>query len=110
MRINTALSFGYYSLTFKMDEDLFFSTLAVAPRRCFENAALSGGKVWGFNIQLYSLKSERNWGVGDFTDLSELVKIAARSGANVIGLNPLNVLNHTYPEDASPYSSLSRLL
>lgn len=109
MRINTALSFGYYSLTFKMDEDLFFSTLAVAPRRCFENAALSGGKVWGFNIQLYSLKSERNWGVGDFTDLSELVKIAARSGANVIGLNPLNVLNHTYPEDASPYSSLSRL-
>ena len=30
MRINTALSFGYYSLTFKMDEDLFFSTLAVA--------------------------------------------------------------------------------
>ena len=109
LRINTALSFGYYSLTFKMDEDLFFSTLAVAPRRCFENAALSGGKVWGFNIQLYSLKSERNWGVGDFTDLSELVKIAARSGANVIGLNPLNVLNHTYPEDASPYSSLSRL-
>ena len=109
VRINTALSFGYYNLTFKMDEEVFYSTLAVAPRRCYENAALASGKIWGFNIQLYSLKSERNWGIGDFTDLSELVKIAARSGANIIGLNPLNVLNHTYPEDASPYSSLSRL-
>ena len=34
--------------------------------------------------------------------------LCADCGANVIGLNPLNVLNHNYPEDASPYSSISR--
>ena len=102
IRINTTLSFGYYNLSFKVDEDIYYATLAVAPRRCYENAALASGKIWGLNIQLYSLKSEHNWGIGDFTDLAELVKIAARNGANIIGLNPLNVLNHTYPEDASP--------
>lgn len=66
-------------------------------------------KLWGFSIQLYSVKSDRNWGVGDFTDLCSLVKICARSGAQVIGLNPLNVLMHNFPENASPYSSISRL-
>lgn len=109
VQILSPLSFGYYDLTFKVNETVYFSTLAVAPRRCYENEALENGKIWGMNIQLYSLRSEHNWGVGDFTDLSELVKVAARSGAQVIGLNPLNVLNHTYPESASPYSSLNRL-
>lgn len=109
VRITTPLSFGYYELTFKINDDIHLAALAVAPRRCYENAVVCDNKIWGFNIQLYSLKSEHNWGVGDFSDLVSLVKIAARSGANIIGLNPLNVLNHTYPEDASPYSSMSRL-
>lgn len=109
IKIHGRYDIGYYDLTFKAGDELYFTTLAVAPERCYENEALQGGKVWGFNIQLYSLKSERNWGVGDFTDLAELAKIGAKSGANVIGLNPLNVLNHTYPENASPYSSLNRL-
>ena len=47
--------------------------------------------------------------VGDFTDLMEFVKICKRQGADVVGLNPLNVLNNDYPEEASPYASISRL-
>lgn len=109
IKIHHLFEVGYYDLTFKAGEDLYFTTLAVAPKKCYENEALQNGKVWGFNVQLYSLKSERNWGIGDYTDLADLAKIGAKSGADVIGLNPLNVLNHTYPEDASPYSSLNRL-
>lgn len=109
VKISSPFPIGYYDLTFKVGDDLYFSTMAVSPKKCFENEALKGGKVWGFSVQLYSLNSKRNWGVGDFTDLADLAKIGAHNGASVIGLNPLNVLNHTYPENASPYSSLNRL-
>ena len=103
------LPVGYYNLTFKVGDKSYKSTLAVAPRCCYENQALKDGKIWGYALQLYSLRSERNWGVGDFTDLADFIKICANSGADIIGLNPLNVLVHTYPEEASPYCSISRL-
>lgn len=107
--ITSELPVGYYNLTFTVGDKNYKSTLAVAPRCCFENPALAEGKIWGYALQLYSLRSERNWGVGDFTDLSNFIQICARSGADVIGLNPLNVLVHSYPEEASPYCSISRL-
>lgn len=107
--ISSELPVGYYNLTFTVGEKSYKSTLAVAPQRCYENQALAEGKIWGYALQLYSLRSERNWGVGDFTDLSEFIKICSNSGADIIGLNPLNVLVHSFPENASPYSSISRL-
>lgn len=107
--ITTPLAVGYYDLTFKIGTKNYKSVLAVAPEKCYENPALKDGKIWGYTIQLYSLKSERNWGVGDFTDLKNFVKICSNSGADVIGMNPLNILQHYYPENASPYASTSRL-
>ena len=103
------LPIGYYHLTFTVGDKKYKSTLAVAPKHCYENPALSAGKIWGYALQLYSLRSERNWGVGDFTDLKNFIEMCSRCGADIIGLNPLNVLVHTYPEDASPYCSISRL-
>lgn len=81
----------------------------MAPEKCYANETLEKERLWGFSVQLYSLNSSRNWGIGDFTDLYNLVDICKRSGADVIGLNPLNVLSHDFPEDASPYGSVSRL-
>ena len=60
-------------------------------------------------MQLYGLRSLRNWGIGDFTDLLVLVDSAAALGAGVVGLNPLHVLALDCPEQASPYSAVSRL-
>ena len=109
LTITSELPIGYYNITFTVGDKSYKSKLAVAPKECYENELLKEGKAWGYAVQLYSLKSEHNWGVGDFTDLQRFIEICARSGANVIGLNPLNVLVHTYPENASPYSSISRL-
>lgn len=66
-------------------------------------------RLWGYCVQLYSLRSRRNWGIGDFTDLCNFVGMCRKSGADIIGLNPVNVLGHCFPEEASPYSSVSRL-
>jgi 4-alpha-glucanotransferase len=60
-------------------------------------------------VQLYGLRSQGNWGIGDFGDLLEVVRRAARAGAAGIGLNPLHVLIDDHPADCSPYSPSSRL-
>jgi len=59
-------------------------------------------------VQLYSLRSSRNWGIGDFRDLMALVVAASRRGIDVIGLNPLHALFPARPTLCSPYSPASR--
>lgn len=74
--------------------------------RCWQG---DGRRLWLLAAQLYALRSRRNWGIGDFTDLSHLVARAAAHGAAGIGLNPLHALFPEYPEQASPYAPNSRM-
>jgi 4-alpha-glucanotransferase len=79
---------------------------APAPQRAFQG---DGRRLWGLVVQLYALRSRRNWGHGDFTDLSRLVALAAARGASAIGLNPLHALFPDRADEASPYAPNSRL-
>jgi (1->4)-alpha-D-glucan 1-alpha-D-glucosylmutase len=78
----------------------------VCPSRCHLPPPV---RMFGPSVQLYALRSRRNWGIGDFTDLSHLAAIAAREGADFVGVNPLHALFLVRPDDASPYSPSSRL-
>jgi 4-alpha-glucanotransferase len=78
----------------------------VAPPKAF------GGdfeRSWILAVQLYGVRSSRNWGMGDFTDLEGLIELAAGLGAGGVGLNPLHALFDDRPADCSPYSPNSRL-
>ncbi len=99
---------GYHRLEV---DGLVGQTLVVsAPERCYRPAALKdGGKCWGPTVQLYALRSRRNWGIGDFGDLRQLIGQIAQRGADLIGLNPLHALFPHNPAHASPYSPSSRL-
>ena len=80
--------------------------LIVAPARAF------GGdfdRCWLLAVQLYGVRSARNWGIGDFTDLEGLIELAGLLGADGVGLNPLHALFDDCPADCSPYSPNSRL-
>src|SRR6266850_549183 len=78
--------------------------IKLEPGRCCEPGLLAqGGRVWGFMVQLYGVRSKRNWGIGDFGDLRALVELAAARGAAVVGVNPLHATQ------GSPYSPSSRL-
>jgi 4-alpha-glucanotransferase len=80
--------------------------LIAAPSRAF------GGdfdRNWLLAVQLYGVRSVRNWGMGDFTDLEGLIELAADLGADGVGLNPLHALFDDRPGDCSPYSPNSRL-
>ncbi|MFT5312540.1 MAG: 4-alpha-glucanotransferase [Paraglaciecola sp.] len=60
------------------------------------------------SVQLYCLRSENNWGVGDFSDLAYLLENAASQGADFVGLNPIHALYPANPEACSPYGPSSR--
>ena len=76
--------------------------------RAFLPASLERGRAWGFGINLYALRSRRNWGIGDFSDLRAFVRFAVACGAGIVGVNPLHALHYSEPEAASPYSPTSR--
>jgi glycogen operon protein len=66
------------------------------------------GHIWGIAVQLYTLRSPRNWGIGDFTDLERMCEIAGAAGASLVGINPLHASHRSDPEAASPYAPTSR--
>ncbi len=77
----------------------------VAPKQCY--LPEQPRRAWGVTVQLYGVASARNWGIGDFTDLSVLATWAGRRlGASTIGINPLHALSE---HSISPYSPSSRL-
>jgi glycogen debranching enzyme len=66
------------------------------------------GRTWGIALQLYTLRSERNEGIGDFADLRTVARLLGERGASYVGINPLHAPFRTDPEAASPYAASSR--
>ncbi len=78
------------------------------PMTAFIPSELETGRAWGLAVNLYTLRSKRNWGIGDFTDLRDFMRFALGLGADFVGLNPLHALHYADPGSASPYSPTSR--
>ncbi|MBY5864449.1 4-alpha-glucanotransferase [Rhizobium leguminosarum] len=76
--------------------------------RSFLPDFLSRTRVWGVSLQLYELRSVRNWGIGDFEDLSDMADLAGSLGADFIGLTPLHAPFLADPDRCSPYEPSSR--
>ena len=116
LSIDVALEPGYHQLTLTPETNsaanvqAYSQQLIVTPGRCFQlqdQAVLH--KTMGPAVQLYALRSSRNWGIGDFVDLKNMVAPLAALGNDFIGLNPLHALYPGLPQDCSPYSPNSRL-
>lgn len=114
---------GYHqlSVTLSADQAVYQESahkescrLIVAPQTCYEPDILSferpgpTEKIWGVSVQLYTLRSENNWGMGDFSDLRQLVNRLGPQGADIVGLNPIHSLYPSNPLHCSPYSPSSR--
>ena len=99
---------GYHEFFITIEGLDFSCPLIVAPKNCFSATQASEKKIWGLTAQLYSLRSDSNWGIGDFSDLNQLVQSSLLAGASVVGVNPLHPLYQNNPAHRSPYSPSSR--
>jgi 4-alpha-glucanotransferase len=113
LRIPVRLPLGYHDSVITVSaggrEVAVTRRLIVVPRRCVTpRELLQGRRCFGLIANLYTLRSDENWGVGDFSDLGALAAWAGARGADFVGVNPLHALLNR-GADVSPYSPVSRL-
>ena len=103
---------GYHRLRFYWMKPPELETFAEARFIvCPQRARTPSGRCAGVALSLYGLRSQRNWGCGDFTDLLAAIDAFAPAGAAFLALNPLHAIPNRQPFNTSPYlpqSSLNR--
>ncbi|MFY9919191.1 MAG: 4-alpha-glucanotransferase [Mycobacterium sp.] len=103
------LPLGYHRLYIQAGSTESSTLLIVVPAKLELPPRLGGKRTWGLATQLYSVQSERSWGVGDLTDLTDLaVWSGAIHGAGYILVNPLHAAAPVAPMEPSPYLPTSR--
>ncbi len=112
LTLPTCPPLGYHRLAVECAEkDLKGNmSLIVTPERCYLPPVLQENrKRWGLSLSLHAVRSQRNWGIGDFTDLKGMVDYVAEYEAAMIQVSPLKALNLAKPDILNPYEPSSRL-
>jgi (1->4)-alpha-D-glucan 1-alpha-D-glucosylmutase len=100
---------GYHRLELRHDRFQASLSLILVPGCCYQPEAITGDHgAWGLAGPLFAIRSRRNWGIGDFTDLTRVLEFAAHEGAGMVAVNPLHALFPHAAEHASPYSPSNR--
>ena len=95
------LPLGYHDLEIRVDGVCASTRLIVAPDRAY---LPDGLRAAGIAIALYGVRSDRNWGCGDFHDLQKFTDwVADEVGASFVALNPLHTIHNRRPFNTSPY-------
>lgn len=103
------LPLGYHRIVARTGDQSAESLLIVTPTFVGLPDAMRGRRVWGYGTQLYSVRSQRSWGVGDLCDLADLaVWSATQQFAGYVLINPLHASQPTPPLEPSPYLPSTR--
>jgi 4-alpha-glucanotransferase len=100
---------GYHSLSLEVEGIGYSSLIIRAPRRAYHPDPRAASGNWGLFAPLYALRSERNWGAGDLTDLERLMLWTGELGGGFVGTLPLFPAFLDRPYEPSPYLPVSRL-
>jgi 4-alpha-glucanotransferase len=103
------LPLGYHQLHLQIGGADMSTLVIVSPASLELPARLGPSRAWGLATQLYSVCSQRSWGIGDLTDLTDIaVWAASQHGAGFVLVNPLHAAAPTPPMEPSPYLPTSR--
>jgi 4-alpha-glucanotransferase len=108
LRLIGPFPLGYHTLRVEGSGILGECLIVAAPRRAY--AGEDGPHpTWGGFLPVYAVRSQRNWGAGDFTDLENLIQWVQDHGGGLVGTLPLLAAFLDEPFEPSPYSPASRL-
>src|SRR5262249_35856791 len=108
LSIPTLLPPGYHRLEVEGAGKTSSCFIFSAPTRSY--APPSGAlKTWGIFLPVYAIRSARDWGAGDFTDLEALIGWTQSLGGGLVGTLPMLAAFLDQPFEPSPYSPASRL-
>jgi 4-alpha-glucanotransferase len=102
------LPLGWHRLQVESDGVTAEGALVVVPARLTTADSLVERRGWGLATQLYSVRSKRSWGIGDFADLADLATLSGARGADYVLVNPLHAAEPVPPVQPSPYSPSTR--
>jgi 4-alpha-glucanotransferase len=103
------LPLGWHRLVAETEAGPAEADLVVTPARLTVNEQYAARRAFGVQAQLYSVRSERSWGIGDLADMRDLAAITgARHGADFLLVNPLHASYPTPPVEPSPYLPVTR--
>jgi 4-alpha-glucanotransferase len=92
-----------------LDPSTTTATVVVTPHRLALPEGLDERRAVGVATQLYQLRSNGSWGVGDLDDLARLGTWASeRHGADFLLVNPLHAAEPVAPMEPSPYLPTTR--
>jgi 4-alpha-glucanotransferase len=99
------LPLGYHRVQATVGEATGETRYIVTPERAWnDHLPTRGRRAAGVAISLYGVRSERNWGCGDFRDLLGVIDWVANDlEASFVGLNPLHAIHNRRPFNSSPY-------
>ncbi|WP_136612020.1 4-alpha-glucanotransferase [Sinomonas albida] len=101
------LPLGWHTLHAQTEGRTAECPLVVTPVR-LHTERLVDRRRWGVMAQLYSVRSSRSWGIGDFADLADLAAVSGAEGADFVLVNPLHAAEPAPPVEDSPYLPTSR--
>lgn len=112
LRLARPEALGWHRVTIQTadaEAPLATTTLVLAPRRAYQPEAVQGdARLWGIATQLDALRSARNWGIGDFTDLTRLIERLSEEGGAALAVPPLHAHLDARASGCDPYRPTSR--
>ncbi|RLP06994.1 4-alpha-glucanotransferase [Propionibacterium australiense] len=104
------LPLGYHRIQLVSDDLQAETTLIVSPDFLGFPRSMADHRIWGYAVQLYSVRSADSWGTGDFYDLGALAGwSASQQYAGYVLINPVHAAEPVEPLEPSPYLPTSRL-
>ncbi|NLU64403.1 4-alpha-glucanotransferase [Rhodococcus sp. HNM0563] len=103
-----ALPLGWHTIHARSNDIEATATLVVTPARLSTADRVLRSRQWGLAAQLYSVRSSRSWGIGDFADLADLTAVTAGHGGDFVLINPVHAAEPRPPHEPSPYLPSSR--
>ncbi|MDO5738942.1 MAG: 4-alpha-glucanotransferase [Ornithinimicrobium sp.] len=104
------LPLGWHAVEVRVGAAVRHMPLVITPQRIElpEALARDGAQSWGLMTQLYAMRSQESWGMGDLADLGDAGAWAAGLGADFVLVNPLHAAEPVPPIEPSPYLPTSR--